>query len=1026
MTLISKIFHISDIHLRLYKRHAEYQQVFNRLYQFIDKNKDSDSVIFLGGDIVHNKNEMSPELIEMVSDLLFQCAQRCPTIVICGNHDATLNNLNRLDALSPIVKALNHSNLFYWRDNGVYSLPNYPDVKFSVFSQFVNSSEWTLAKSIRSKYKIALCHAAVNGAVTDTGYEIGTRHVDVGMFDGFDLALLGDIHQYQYLNYGQTIAYPGSLVQQSFGEDVSGHGVLVWNVKTKRSEFEQIENDYCYHTLRVEDGRFWMPANISKKVRLRVKYENTSVERINQIIDEFSKEYQIVELSKQKIKTSSNKFGHSQSIGNSRDVMYQNECIGEYLDTTTSVSDDDLNKVFELNRQYNLKIVDKYGNKNIVWTPKKLEFSNMFSYGDDNRVDFSNFSGVYGVFGPNAQGKSALFDILCFALYDKTTRTSKGVHILNNKRTDFKCKFEFEHNGSHYEIERIGKKNDKGAVRVDVNFWIIDKDGRTLLNGIDRDSTNKIIREYVGQYDDFIMTALSSQYDNQSFVDRTQKERKDLLYKFLDITIYDELYRLAKDDVKLLQLTCRDLDSQDLFNNRSLLSRTTDKLRKDAISISDELVATDLKIEQCSQNIKDNSLKIQTIDASIDYNLKTIETNLITFASKFKTIQGDIDLLRLNLVGIDKSLESIDEPVLKSDTDLVQKYNSLKQINRDLQHSITSHNHQIELLNGHEYDPDCEYCIKNPFVKNATESQSILPGLLSRLNINKLELINIESKIETIKQNNIAYHSFRIIVQNKMSELRDIELLESKLETTQKDLDKWEDLKRKFVLNQSKIEINDIAKYEINRLENERRKLQEVRKNLEFNCSTIQSKILFNEKEISVLSDKIERYNKILSEIKINELYLQSIARDAVPYLILEKVLPLIEYEVNTILADIVNFTVKIESTDDKYVIAQIQYGDGDSWPVELTSGMERFMLSCAFRTALTEITSLPRPTFLAIDEGFGVLDLQNLQMLGKFFDILRNRYEYLLIISHIESMRDLPDKIIDIEKYNGFSKIWS
>ena len=57
---------------------------------------------------------MSPELIQMLSDLFVNLADICPTILI-GNHDCNLNNRSRLDVLSPIVNNLQHPNLHYFK-----------------------------------------------------------------------------------------------------------------------------------------------------------------------------------------------------------------------------------------------------------------------------------------------------------------------------------------------------------------------------------------------------------------------------------------------------------------------------------------------------------------------------------------------------------------------------------------------------------------------------------------------------------------------------------------------------------------------------------------------------------------------------------------------------------------------------------------------------------------------------------------------------------------------------------------------
>ena len=99
---IKTIHHLSDIHIRNLKRHTEYREVFQKVYDRIKKNS-KDSVIYVGGDIAHAKLDMSPELVDLISEFLQNLADIAPTIVIAGNHDCNLNNLHRLDVLQPIV-----------------------------------------------------------------------------------------------------------------------------------------------------------------------------------------------------------------------------------------------------------------------------------------------------------------------------------------------------------------------------------------------------------------------------------------------------------------------------------------------------------------------------------------------------------------------------------------------------------------------------------------------------------------------------------------------------------------------------------------------------------------------------------------------------------------------------------------------------------------------------------------------------------------------------------------------------------
>ena len=137
---------------------------------------------------------------------------------------------------------------------------------------------------------------------------------------------------------------------------------------------------------------------------------------------------------------------------------------------------------------------------NILWTPKEFQFSNMFSYGEDNKVRFDKARGIVGIFAPNASGKSSLFDALSFCIYDKTSRTNISKNIINNRKTNFYCKFNFEIDGINYYIERRAKYVRKAtSVKVDVDFWRDNNGVIESLNGEQRKDTNKEIEKYLAK-----------------------------------------------------------------------------------------------------------------------------------------------------------------------------------------------------------------------------------------------------------------------------------------------------------------------------------------------------------------------------------------------------------------------------------------------------------------------------------------------------------------------------------------------
>ena len=65
---INYLYHISDVHINLQKRHTEFREVFVKLYAQLNQFKDSkeNGLIVVTGDVLNSKNIMTPELIVMV------------------------------------------------------------------------------------------------------------------------------------------------------------------------------------------------------------------------------------------------------------------------------------------------------------------------------------------------------------------------------------------------------------------------------------------------------------------------------------------------------------------------------------------------------------------------------------------------------------------------------------------------------------------------------------------------------------------------------------------------------------------------------------------------------------------------------------------------------------------------------------------------------------------------------------------------------------------------------------------------
>jgi len=1043
---LKKIYHIADVHIRNVKRHKEYRQVFEKMFAEIRQRGTDDAIIYLAGDIAHAKLEMSPELVREISWLFTECAKLAPTILITGNHDCNMNNLDRIDVLTPIVEALNLENFHYLRDTQVW---NYGDTAFAVYSIFDNKDNWPKAEDITAKTKIALFHGPVDNSITDVGYVVSSRHFTTDIFDGYDLALLGDIHKRQEMisPKGCKVVYAGSLVQQNFGETLDKHGLLVWDMDTMTYEAVDIQNDFGYYTLDVDNGNVPVVNDMPKNARLRVRLSNTDTADTKKVLTEIKMRYGIEDftlirtdsLSKLKTGNRQNKL----EFEDITDINHQNSLINDYVRRMMPfVTDDDLAELETINRDVNSRIVLDDVVRNIQWKPIRFEFSNMFSYGEDNKIDFSKLNGLMGLFAPNASGKSSLFDSISFCLYDKSSRAFKAANIMNNRKTDFSCKLEFDINGERYFIERTAKTINKGKnVKVDVEFYRMDGDERTSLNGTERRDTNAIIEQYVGTYEDFVLTALSLQGNNALFIDKSQSERKDLLAQFMGLNVFDKLFDAAVEDTKEVSVLIKNFKKTDFTTelaNKGIeikgkkselkeLEKQLNKLNGDKdgldsviLELSRNLTPIDsnLNLSDLEEKRKDINEKLEALEVSYEAKEKNIET----YTEKINELSQSIEER--------KQSDGIDIEVAYSNYQREQK----RLIEAEKTHStaklyLKSAEEKIKHLDNHQYDPNCKFCCDNEFVKDAMKAKEALPQLQQIVKDALIDATSIQQTLDRWEGIEEQYNEWNDL-KNKYSQSKgilrtaeaELKTLESREELLEAQLDKVEEDIEKYYENEDTIESNKELEKQIKELEIEKGKIETDIKKIGKEITSVNGSISQLQSFIDNIKAKMDEVKDLEEKNRLYTYYLDAVKRDGIPYELISKALPVIENEVNNILGQVVDFGVIME-VDGKNINAKIVYEDQE-WALEMCSGMEKFISGLAIRVALINICGLPRPNFLVIDEGFGTLDSDNLSSLFGMMQYLKTQFDFIWVISHLDAMRDIVDGLIEIKKENGFSKI--
>jgi DNA repair exonuclease SbcCD ATPase subunit len=571
-TKIKRIYHISDIHINLQAKHNEYRYVFKNLYEYLKKekeqynitsNKEIESCIVITGDILHSKTELLPECIELTRQFLTELCKLMPTIIIAGNHDLNINNKERLDGLTPITNGVDANlPLYYLKKSGLYHFGNIIWSVSSVRDYLIIPP--SLIKG-NNKTKICLFHGRVNGALLFNKSKLDgeinkktNKTITPESFRGYDYVLMGDIHKQQYMNKEKTMAYSGSLIQQNHGESIKGHGVLVWDIENGSSKFDEIANNHCYYSHTIKDNVInetiisCLKSKLAENIRLRLFMDNTPNSKLQEIISHFKNGFNVLEVSYQDCSKGNESDIKKEITMNITNIDYQNNIIEEYLKRYTETNQTTIDYVKKLNAISNKQLDENKMVLNARWKLLKLEFSNLFSYGEKNVIHFKDYKGILGIIAPNHMGKSAIIDIILFTLYDKFPRKGNVKDIINNRKKTYKTKIMFKIGGWRYVVFKSGVKNDKGRVSSKVEFYRINKENiKEILSEDTAVKTKNAILKYVGLYDDIIQTNISLQHNNCNFIEAENTARKKELERILQVDFIGVL--LKKSNIMITE-----------------------------------------------------------------------------------------------------------------------------------------------------------------------------------------------------------------------------------------------------------------------------------------------------------------------------------------------------------------------------------------------------------------------------------------------------------------------------------------
>jgi DNA repair exonuclease SbcCD ATPase subunit len=688
-----KIAHLADIQIRFGSRHDEYRQVFKRLYDDLKAQKPDR--IFLGGDLVHHKINMSPNSFELLAEFLLNLSKIAPTDVILGNHDLNLQQLEQGDAISPIFKLgsmfekdgdktafivtdenkdkIDYSKnaVYYFPDSGFYDIGN--DVVYGVFSCKDNEILELLDKDDDKTY-IGLYHGTVYGARGDNGYEQkGDNLMRLSTFKHFDMVMLGDIHEYQSFRDDASVAYCGSLIQQNYGESID-KGYLLWDTDSNSHVRKFIPNDYGFSKLVIARGeniedrlthlRF---SHNKKKTRVHIIIEeleeNFSQERENQIARKIKEDHgcEIVKVEHSFVAKDILVDDESQEDPRKQSEEYIKEFIA---DGTFDCDDEEVKDILKLNAQINQELginehEDKTGSS---WYMEKIEISNIFSFPiKPTTIDFNSLNGITGLFGENYNGKSNVIKAIVWGLY-KEILGGGDPKFLVNLYTDSNQGYVTIYltiDGKKFKIHRTVKTTKHKDGRISNSYGIkyqslelgYDGDGDLESESWENEKSDKataekrevesLVEEAIGDVDDFTKVTLQVQGGKDDYINQSQQPKNSLISRYLGLEAYKMRYEYANEYFKEIKKKQKEIGAK----------------------LEIELKITDLEKTKSEKDIMLDRLKTEKEDVS--KNKEAVEADILEQTKKLEKVEK-----------LTYNDSSVVEKLLKEEGENIEKYDT--------------------------------------------------------------------------------------------------------------------------------------------------------------------------------------------------------------------------------------------------------------------------------------------------------------------------------------------------------------
>ena len=403
----------------------------------------------------------------------------------------------------------------------------------------------------------------------------------------------------------------------------------------------------------------------------------------------------------------------------------------------------------------------------------------------------------------------------------------------------------------------------------------------------------------------------------------------------------------------------------------------------------------------------------------VQSEIKKTKNKIISLSDSIIDDGNRLHSERERLTKISNLLETLDYDNLSSSLVSIEESEKKLQVHTQMLEVATEKRKLLEDIPCGTTYPACK------FIRDAHVATAVIPETESKIEELQDKLSNLNPQV--VRDHLDKYRK----LEKKQNEINGlIKDLQLGIERRKSALDRHNTLIEELAQKQSVYNDNREAIENLEKLLKEKelyaKESQSIEEQVESNSQKkidLYKSLGSEEQRIQDLKERRLEFETIQSEYSSYDLFLRCMHPNGIAYDIIKQKLPVINEEIAKILANVVDFEIFFETTGNKFDIF-IKHPKHEARPIEMASGAEKTMAAMAIRLALLSVSSLPKSDLFILDEPGTALDEENMAGFIQILGLIKVYFKNVLLISHLDSLKDCVDMQIVIEKEAGFAKV--